>query len=275
MIFPHLGPQAFGGGPLEGDRIMRLVYVDEAGLSNASQEPFLIVAGTIVDADKKLVEVERHLDKLVARHIPAGQQDDFVFHAKELFNGGGKVFKRDDWPLKQRLKIADDLAAIPRRFRLPIALGIVDRATFPKTFKFPENAKQREITVAAHSAAFMSCAINVEHWMRKNTENEVCLMVVEDNDQARKAIRDIQNYYQDPKIRDELDERARIHFPFRKIKEDPLFQSKRKSSVLQLADFCAYVTKKRFMNDSRYDRFFEAMMEQIVLFEEFLPGRSS
>src|SRR5215204_1657970 len=112
--------RAFGGAALEGESLVRLVYVDEAGISNRRHEPFLVVAAAIVDADKKLIALERHFDKLVERHIPEEHRGEFVFHATELFNGGGKVFKRPlpneqnpQWPIERRLKIADDLADIP------------------------------------------------------------------------------------------------------------------------------------------------------------------
>jgi hypothetical protein len=62
------------------------------------------VAGVIIDADKQLVALERHLDKIVARHIPDTHRDNFVFHATHLFNGGGKVFTRNnpEWSLEKR-----------------------------------------------------------------------------------------------------------------------------------------------------------------------------
>ena len=252
---------------------MRLVYADEAGISNPKQEPFLIVAATIVHADQKLVAVERHLDRLVERHIPTEHQKDFVFHATEIFNGGGKVFKRtalDDpnpeWPLDRRLKIAADLAAIPKRFQLPIALGWVERATWPQTFEIPPDTKDSVKVAWCHVGAFMCCAMQVERWMRRNASHEVCLMVVEDNDNARRLIRDTQRYHQDRDLSELLDAQVRKDFPFRKIKEDPLFQPKRKSSPLQIADFCAYVWKRILMNstDPLYAPFYGAFREQIV-----------
>ena len=87
--------------------------------------------------------------------------------------------------------------------------------------------------------------------MRREASDEVCLMVVEDNDQARAVIRDTQSYYQNRDIAETLNEKSRKHFPFRKIKEDPLFQTKRKSSPLQVADFCAYVFKRHLMGDDQ------------------------
>jgi hypothetical protein len=160
------GPRAFGGGQLQGDRLVRLVYVDEAGITNRRHEPFLIVAGVIVDADMKLVAIERHLTRLVDRHIPEQHRDGFVFHAMELFNGGGKVFVRPEpgdpnpeWPLERRLAIADDLAAIPRKFDLPLAFGIVERAKWPQTFTPPANFSEKDRTIGEHVTAFMACAL--------------------------------------------------------------------------------------------------------------------
>jgi len=112
---------------------VRLVSVDEAGISNKAQEPVLVVAAVIVDADKQFVALERQIDNIVARHIPQEHQAGFVFHASQLFNGGGKIFTRDNaaWPLEKRLAIADELAAIPARFHLPLTMTFVPRAEFP------------------------------------------------------------------------------------------------------------------------------------------------
>jgi hypothetical protein len=92
--------------------------MDEAGISHPDHEPWVVVGGVIVDADKKLIAVDRHLDALVKRHIPEDHRAGFVFHATELFNGGGKVVKRNDpeWPLDRRLEIADSLAAVAKKF---------------------------------------------------------------------------------------------------------------------------------------------------------------
>jgi hypothetical protein len=66
---------------------VRLIFIDEAGLSNPEQEPFLVVGAVIVHADQKLIAVQRHLDRLVRHHIPREYQDDFVFHATPLVSG--------------------------------------------------------------------------------------------------------------------------------------------------------------------------------------------
>jgi hypothetical protein len=86
------------------------------------------------------------------------------------------------------------------------------------------------------------------------------MLIVEDNESARRLMRETISSLQARKF-ESLSGEDRIHFPFRKIKENPLFQAKRGSSVLQIADFCAYVFKRFLMNqdDKRYLRFFDPM----------------
>jgi hypothetical protein len=251
--------------------------MDEAGLSNPKQEPFLVVAGVIVNADKNLIAVERYLDKLAARYIPAEMLDGFVFHATELFNGGGKVFKREDkrFPLVTRLEIADAVAAIPKKFNLYVTIGHVERAGFPILDDARIKAMSpKDKTIAAHVTAFTIRSMHVEHWMRKYASDEVCLLIVEDNQQARTLIKETQLYHPDGRIISTLDEKARVHFPLRKIKEDPLFQNKRKSSILILADFFAYVFKRKLMNDARYQRFVNPLRGQLgFVDQERLTGK--
>jgi hypothetical protein len=243
------------------------VYVDEAGIGNVQQEPILTVGAVIVHPDKQLVAVERYLEKIVKRHIPEPHWNDFVFHATHLFNSGGKVFTKGDpnWPLSRRLEIADELAAVSATFNLPLAIGICERAKFPRSE--PERAakwSKREATIAAHSVTFAACATKVDLWMRKYAPNEVCMMIVEDNDQARQFIRIAQKYLQKPDPANATANSTK-YFPLRKIKEDPAFQPKRPSSVLQLADFWSYIGKRIAMNpsDDRWHRFFDRMTGQI------------
>jgi hypothetical protein len=260
-----------GGGPLEGDNIVRLVYLDEAGLSNPSQEPFLVVAGVVVNADKQLNAIENHLEKLMHRHIPPEYHDGFVFTAKHIFNGNKTVFDRHRMSLQRRLEIADDLAAIPKNFNLIFSIGQVDRNA-PDSL--PGGLTGPEKTVASHALAFMTCAMSVEQWMRRNAPNEVCMLVAENNDQARKFITESQRYHQDKKIVSRLTELERRFFPLRKIKEDPLFQPKRQNHPLVIADFVAYVWKKALMKDSKYDRYMRELVKSVISFEadELMQG---
>jgi hypothetical protein len=111
--------------------------------------------------------------------------------------------------------------------------------------------------------------------MRRLAPDEICMMIVEDNDRARALIRDTIKEHQSSEIAALLDDDARKHFPFTKIKEDPLFQPKRRTSALQIADFCAYVFKRILMGDARYERVFDPIRPQLVVFEDLIRVRPS
>jgi hypothetical protein len=209
------------------------------------------------------------------RHIPKRLQDGFVFHAMEVFNGG-KMLKRlkpdisgpEEWPVARRLAIATEIIDIPRKFKLPIAIGFVERASFPREFRLPDGIPESEITITAHVSAYMNCAMIAEQWMRKETSNKKCLLVVENNDEARTMIGDVQRYHQDKTIVELLDEKSRVYFPFRKIQEDRLFQPKKPSNPMILADFCAYVFKQFLVNKPLYKQFINQIRGNLISFEE-------
>jgi hypothetical protein len=249
---------------------VRLVYVDEAGTGKIEQEPFVVVAGVIVHGDRQLNELIRRLEKVRSKHLPEEHRGDYVLHAKELFNGGGKLFGRNnpEWPIERRMMLAADIAAIPKELRLWISLGWVDRTTWPTTFSWPRDASENERILGALATSFLGCSAQLDQWMRKHAKNENCMIIAEDNPVARSLIVKTQNANQSKKFVDSLDEKAKKFFPFRHIKEDPAFQPKKPAHPLELADFCAYVWKRYLMYDAdvRYLPYFEPWRKQIAIF---------
>lgn len=266
--------RALGGGELIGEKLVRLVYVDEAGIGNPKQEPWLVVGAALVDADKKLVQLRAELDKIVERLVPAKGRDGFVIHAKELFHGGKQVPRNDpEWPLPLRMDIVEAVCKLPRKLQLPICFGFVRREGFPSTFTPYPPLSAREAARDAHVVAYMRCAMQVDLWMRDNTQNEHCMMIVEDNEEARTLMRETQAYYQDKTLVGLTPIEKKL-LPLRRIQEYPLFQQKRPSSALQLADVCAYVFKRYLMNpdDQRNARFWEPMQPLAVYPREALSS---
>jgi hypothetical protein len=262
---------------LRGKKLVRLAFIDEAGISKPQQEPFLVVAGVVIHGDNALNGVENELERIMKRHISSVHWDDFVFHATELFNGGGRVFKREklnligppQWPLDRRLRIADEIMAIPKKFALNIAFGFLERAKFSAEFDIPATWSSGEMVVAQQVCAFSTCTLFIEQWMRKNTSGENCMLVVENNDEAKAVIRNTNQWHQSKKVTAVLDEFSKKLLPLRKIRQDPLFQDKRPSNALIVADFCAYVFKRVLMKDQRYDRFFEPIRKRVILFQRW------
>src|SRR6266849_3413019 len=92
-------PMGLGGGPLLGDNLVRMIYLDESGIS--ATEPYVVVAGVIIHADKQWKGLEKYLLDMVDELIPPAMRDNFYFHATELFSGG-KRFDRNSWPKEKR-----------------------------------------------------------------------------------------------------------------------------------------------------------------------------
>src|ERR1700752_2801449 len=177
---------------------MRMIYLDDAGLSNPRHEPFVVVAGVMVDPDKHWLALERHLDAMADAYAPADQRKNFFFHATELFSGGG-FFPREKWPREERWKILDQLVTIPAKFKLPIVAGWVERANLAG--KFPE-LDIATLTVNAQSIAYIICTFAAELYLReaKDVEpGEVASIVLENNQQARKQIAAMHKFNRDPR----------------------------------------------------------------------------
>lgn len=142
---------------------MRLTYLDEAG--NAPNEGFLVVGGVLIDGDRLLGAVENHFSILLLKHIPLEDRAGFIFHASDIWSGGGYFKDRAKWPLEQRLAILDDLIAIPAKFDLPVTFGTVDWAKFGFDILKP-GSSEHDLQVAAHTVAFGHCCMGVERFMR-------------------------------------------------------------------------------------------------------------
>jgi hypothetical protein len=61
--------------------------LDEAG--NSPGEGLLVVGGVLIDADRKLGGVENHFSILLQKHIPLEDRAGFIFHASDVWSGGG------------------------------------------------------------------------------------------------------------------------------------------------------------------------------------------
>ena len=252
--------RSISGHALEGEIVTRFVYLDESGISSSAQEPFLVMAGVIVNADKSLTALERRIETLADRFIPAEHRKGFIFHAKDLFAGEGPEFgkKAGYFDLEARLKIADELADIPRKLKLPISVGITNRAKWPQSFN-AEHMSDKERRVGEHLSAFMVCCMGVEVWMRANAPQEVTMLIVEDNTDMRRRMKETLNAFRNRNPDEPWIEEHKQFFPFKKVKTSPLFEGKEDSVALQMADFCAYVLKRRAMQDKRADRFFSKL----------------
>jgi hypothetical protein len=186
----------------------------------------------------------------------------------ELFHGT-KNFKREDWPFEKRLQILDDLAAIPKTFDLPICFGITDRKDAPQHLDGPASPSWLEQII--HANSFFKFVVHLEIIMRGSAQDEVAMLIAEDRDRVRKMLkiahamfrgRAPRRYQEElEKIREGLIEKV---MPLQRIVETVHFVQKSESSLLQVADICAFAIKRNIMKASHCERLYEPLDEQIV-----------
>src|SRR5713226_3021381 len=117
-------PRSISGAELDGGKPVRLVYIDESGLS--IHESVLVVAGVIIHPDTQWRRLEAHIAGLIEKYVPPEHRSGFVFHAKDLFHGTGRsAFDRRRYPLEKSREALKELLAIPSKFHLPVPYGYV------------------------------------------------------------------------------------------------------------------------------------------------------
>jgi hypothetical protein len=259
-----------GGAPLPGSRLMRLVYLDEAGISNPAQEPYLVVAGVLVDADRKWKELETYFRNLAVSAFPDGGIDPnrFVFHAMDIWHGN-KQFDRKKWPLKDRLRLFGQLAQVPKLFDLPIVACAIDRASVVKEAEARNlRMSPRGILQVTHGQAFLVAVQGVDDWMKKKTIDEVAMLIAEDSPKIRKLVEQFHDGYTYPMEEDDAPEAFRSQY----IIDAVHFAKKDKSILLQIADHCAFIIKRRAMGKKDILPFYSAISQNIH--KDFVPAKT-
>lgn len=263
--------RALGGGELWGDKLVRITYLDESGTSSRQQEPYIVVGGVLVHGDHQLNKLRLALGEISRSHLSAADAETQVLHTCDIY-GGNKYFdkrRKPEWDLQRRLRILDDLAALPADLNLWITFGFVEKAKFPVTeLPIANEAERKKLAVGA---AYMSCLIEVDQWFRQNARQENTIVIAEDNQETRQFVSEQHRIHQQPSIAAALTEQEASYFPIRHIQEDVAFQPKRVSHPLIMADFVAFFAKRKLMNDPHADRFCRPWWGRIAMRKVKLP----
>lgn len=225
-------PCSFTGHPLEGDRIVRMIFFDAAGISNPKHEPYIVVAGIILNADKQWKALGHHLSEMADTFAPPEHRDQFIFHATELFSGG-KLFPRDRYTKDHRWNILDELVAVPAKFGLPIAWGRVPRALVERGGSLAaKDGWKIPPVVHGQIMAFSLAAAIAERWMSEFAdEDEIAQMIMENDDQSRKFFYVTQRFLSDSRLNQQFSPEDE-HFKLSRIIYPMHFEQKTDSSAL-------------------------------------------
>jgi hypothetical protein len=240
------------------------VNLDEAGISNPKHEPFVVVAGILVNADSQWKMLEKYLSDIADDLVPHDKRENFVFHAMDLFHGSG-AFDRDKWPKEKRWEILDYLIEIPDKFKLPIVAGFVERAKLRA--RYPDE-REAGLTVGCQAISFSVCTHAIETYMTKGVAvqpDEVALVVMEDNQQARRMIRLFHDFNRNPRHHPAMAASGFSKLIVTRIIDTVHFSEKTQSSPLQVADVCAFAIKRHLMKTPESERFYSPLRPWMVI----------
>jgi hypothetical protein len=194
--------------------------------------------------------------------VPEDQRKDFIFHATDLYHGGGPVFDRRKYPIEKSHAALKELLAIPSRFKLPVAIGYIKKQDNPTT-----RAQIRHSASYHHALASIWSVVTADEYLRNKYPNELAIAIAEDNTVTKKAV---QGLYELLKVMSAGEGFGTVHFelrfppgllPIRKILSGFHFVSKRDEMLLQLADACTFTTRCWLQQKDKSVEFWEALTQ--------------
>jgi hypothetical protein len=110
----------------------------------------------------------------------------------------------------------------------------------------------------------------VERYMREATdEEEVASLIFEDTPNAKNLIREAQSFLRSPEVVGVGDVNGGgewdKYLPFERIVDSAHFAGKRDTSILQIADVCAFALKRKLQNAKEGDIFFKEFKDQLIV----------
>jgi len=241
---------------------VRTLYLDEAGVGKISKDPILVVAGVIIHADTHWGAIANELNNLLLDAVPMGAATPSCFHAKDVFHGSGE-FPRDKWPDTVRFKLLADVAALPAKYHLPIVWAAVNRKFW--AVQKPDDTPLQHLRDIYVTAALV-CFMQAECFMRDiPNQAEVCSIVLEQNKDLQARVPEIFSFAKSPTDTHLLEGNWQEYLPLSKLIDTPASAPKTASSVLQLADYCAFAIKRLLQGASRARDLTSPIAQQMIL----------
>lgn len=272
--------RAFGGGLLWGERLVRFVFMDEAGTS--AHEPVTVVVGLIADADKHVLSAEALALEAIGA-IPPQFADGFVFHAMQVF--GDKRY-HEEWSLQDRLILLQNMMAIPRK----IGLGLVISTHWRGSVDY-SGREIRKLGLKPHQEdhliAFSQCVCVADRSIRwYGGASEVASIVAEDVPEMRRFLRKVpelwrknpinllpQNLRQTPADLEAGYSTQSGEMRVTRIRNSVHFVEKADDPLVQVADACAYGLRRYFAGEKFGPEFARAILGDETRLRNFAtPG---
>jgi hypothetical protein len=254
--------------PLCGENLVRIAFLDEAGRSR--HEPIIVVGGILVHGDRTYRKLVARFDEIAAAFLPEADRNGFVFHAKDIFHGSGHYFKdRDTWPRSRRWPILSALASLPREFGIPVVFGHLDKAEYRQDADEALTANSTPVDranvtdIAEHINAFARAEIGIEGRRRQFSRDEICMLIAEDTDRVKRAVKQAHALLRDPNLIANSEFAGIPNLPLVKIEDTPHFATRPIRVLFSLPTLARSLITRRLLRQENSQQFFELIAPQL------------
>lgn len=256
-------PRAILGAALQGRLPLRYIYLDESGTSGQKREKFRVVAGIIVQPDESYVRLEQAIRDL-REDIPNQYRSNLIIHSTDILNSR----KLDEgWSLSDRIEFLKRAMAIPLSVGAAVVYGMILAEDKPHETLKPLTMKRVQFE---HAMALNFCLCEADEYLRKYTHpDEVGTVIYEDLSGPKDHLKTQIEFLRFVKYAQLYDGRIvplrqAIGTPHRvvhvnRIRDSLMFQDKKDSPFLQLADVCAWGFRRFFDDLPGGDDYFKAI----------------
>jgi hypothetical protein len=228
-------------------KLMRLLYVDEAGISDERQEPFAVVAAVDVNGDTQWRAIDRDVSDLCKEYdVPP----DVELKAYHLFRGTGPF---QSWQRERREALQSGMLKIFTRYKLQVFCGIVERGYFSAVMN---GIDPKQVDVRPQDLAFVAAVGLFEDYICGDSPAEAGIIVADVSDRQTVIKASLSDYRQRPLP-------GPFQTQFNHITEPVLFADSKECWGIQLADHCAFFIKREAMGKADSEKFYDLIREQV------------
>ena len=211
---------------------MKFCYFDESGMGD---EPYLVVAGIIVDATRMHVTKDAWAEFLEYLSKAAGRRVD-EFHSREFYRGNG-IWRGIDGAKRAQL-IEAILAWVENRKHKCVFSGI-HKAVYQKILKKDGRLKQFK---SPWCAAAMHCTLQVQKHHQREEKTKGHSVFIFDREVSEETDLPLL-IHKPPKWIDTFYGRDNNQAALDQVVDVPFFADSRYVLLAQVADLCAYILR--------------------------------
>jgi hypothetical protein len=235
-----------GWAPLLGHNLVRLLYLDEAGVDHTA--PIVGVGGVLIHGDRDWAAVDLHIRALIDKYVVEPElRAGFIFHAKDIYHGT-KYFDRrlPRWlDPAARNAVLLDLAMVIAGLGLQVVFGRYERANPIYQEVLRVDITPEQFTTFLHQMAVSDCLSQADRWLATHAPGEIATVIHEDGTPAKKLVKRTVQVLRSPEeiAASELPEEQKrdFSFPLKRIIDTVHFAEKAEARPLQLADLVAFI----------------------------------